>query len=103
MKGSDVRTREEAMFRYSRRSPTVGAAFLAGVAAFVLLTASARAEGPVAVRVQVIAATSKAGEAPGSDVDARLEGLRNRLNDFAFSSYKLLEEKRLDLVLESSQ
>lgn len=58
---------------------------------------------PAPVRVQVIAATTQEGKAPGSEVDERLAPLRSRLGDFAFSTYELVEEKRLQLVLQKQQ
>lgn len=64
---------------------------------------AAQAKDPAPVRVQVIAATAQEGKAPGSEVDERLAPLRSRLGDFAFSTYKLVEEKRLELVLEKQQ
>src|SRR5690606_37386752 len=58
------------------------------------------AQEPTSVHVQVIAATAQEGKAPGSEIDVRLASLQNRLTDFAFSTYRLVDEKRLALVLE---
>lgn len=90
-------------------NPVRRTALLLSLAGFLAFAPSARATGggsdaavAVPIQVQVIAASVKeTGKEP--EIDKRLSRLRKRLSDFAFSSYRLVEEKSLLLALNREE
>lgn len=69
--------------------------------ALLLHPGAARAEEDSAVRIPIRVQVIAASRSPGG-VDPKLEALRTRLEDFAFASYRMVEETSVESAMKSS-